>query len=150
MPRFLTHEWVAAFNTAVDGAAVRDPGDEAGLKASSGHFTVVQQVHGAPDGDVAVTLVVVGGTLRLQLSDALPPDEPSVGETEASEPQADVTISLSYVDAAALSKGDMLATEALNAGRIRVRGDLSVLVAGQQVLADARQYLSDLAADTTY
>jgi hypothetical protein len=40
--------------------------------------------------------------------------------------------------------------EALNAGRIRVRGDLSVLVAAQQMLMAARSATRDLVASTTY
>ena len=37
-----------------------------------------------------------------------------------------------------MAQGELSPTEALNAGRIRVRGDLSVLVAAQQMLAAAR------------
>jgi putative sterol carrier protein len=61
-----------------------------------------------------------------------------------------VTILISYDDAVAMSKGELAVAEALNAGRIRVRGDLSVLVAAQQMLMAARSATRDLVASTTY
>ena len=70
-------------------------------------------------------------------------DEPEVGDP-------DVTIVISYEDAVAMSKGELAPAEALNAGRIRVRGDLSVLVAAQQMLMAARASTHDLVSSTTY
>ena len=61
-----------------------------------------------------------------------------------------MTIALAYDDAAALATGGLSPAEALNAGRIRVRGDLSVLAAGQELLAAARVHTRALDADTTY
>jgi putative sterol carrier protein len=61
-----------------------------------------------------------------------------------------VTIVLSYEDAARLSTGELQAADAITAGRIRVRGDLSVLVAGQAMLVAAQAHIRPLAADTTY
>ena len=140
MPQFLSPEWVAAFDAALAGVTVPGPGDDAGLAAVDGRFTVIQEVHGGPTGDVTVALTVRDGTLHLSLPD---PDQPGA---EA----ADVAISLAYEDAVALSKGELVAAEALTAGRVRVRGDLSVLVASQQMLASAQPYVQALTADTTY
>ena len=56
----------------------------------------------------------------------------------------------SYADAADLSRGTLSPAEALAAGRVRVRGDLSVLVAAQQALAAAADLLGPLQAATTY
>ncbi len=140
MPQFLSPEWVAAFDAALDGVTVPGPGDEAGLAAIDGRFTVIQEVHGAPTGDVTVALTVSDGTLHLSRSE----------DHQAAADAADVAISLSYEDAVALSKGELVAAEALTAGRIRVRGDLSVLVASQQMLASAQPFVRDLTADTTY
>ncbi len=137
MSRFLSPEWVAALSAALDGVTLPEPGEDAGLAAASGRFTVAQQVHDGPDGTVTVVLVVSGGTLAMHL-----------GDEHDAEP--DVTISLSYDDAAALSRGDLATADALGEGRIRVRGDLSVLVECQRVLADARAHLADLSATTTY
>jgi hypothetical protein len=140
MPQFLSPEWVAAFDAALKGVTVPGPGEDAGLAAADGRFTVIQEVHGAPGGDLTVALTVDRGTLHLSRG----PDRPGAAEA------ADVAISLSYEDAVALSKGELMAAEALTTGRIRVRGDLSVLVASQQMLASAQPYVRALTADTTY
>ena len=146
MPRFLTPEWVASFNAALDSVVLPGPGADAGLAAADGNFSVAQEVRGGPDGDVRLVLSVADGHLVLDLGplgDPDPVDEP-VG------PPADVTIALGYDDAVALSTGVLSSAEALNAGRIRVRGDLSVLAAGQEQLRAARQHTAALDADTTY
>jgi putative sterol carrier protein len=140
VPQFLSPEWVAAFDAALAGVKVPGPGEDAGLAALDGDFTVLQEVHGGPTGDLTVALTVSDGSLHL----SLPVGEPSGAEA------ADVAISLSYEDAVALSKGELVAAQALTEGRVRVRGDLSVLVASQQMLASAQPYVQALAADTTY
>jgi putative sterol carrier protein len=139
VPRFLTTAWVEAFNGALDGIRLADPGPGAGLAAAEGRFTVAQEVRGGPDGDLRLVLRSGDGALVLEL---VPMD--------ADEPSAEVTVALSYADAVALAQGSLSPAEALNAGRIRVRGDLSVLVAGQELLVGARQYTRALDADTTY
>ncbi len=47
------------------------------------------------------------------------------------------TIVLGYPDALAMARGELDPADALAAGRVRVRGDLAALVAGQDVLAEA-------------
>jgi hypothetical protein len=137
VPRFLSPEWVDAFDAALDGVVLPEPGEDAGIAASSGRFTVAQNVHGGPDGDVTVLLTAEAGSLRVALVDG-------------SDPRADVTIVLSYQDAAALSTGELRAAEAITAGRIKVRGDLSVLAAGQAMMVAAQPHIQALAAGTTY
>ena len=139
MPRFLSPEWVDAFDAALDGVVLPEPGEDAGIAASRGRFTVAQDVHGGPDGDVTVLLTAEAGSLRVALADGSDPD-----------PRADVTIILSYQDAAALSTGELRAAEAITAGRIKVRGDLSVLAAGQAMMVAAQPHIQALAAGTTY
>ncbi|MDA8343091.1 MAG: SCP2 sterol-binding domain-containing protein [Actinomycetota bacterium] len=138
MPRFLSAEWVGAFDLAVRDQVLADPADDTGLVGSSGTFTVRQVVTGAPGGDVVVVLRAERGRLRLALG------------TPESGDGADVTISLAYEDAAALSDGSLPVAEALSGGRIRVRGDLSVLVDAQRMLARGRELVADLAGQTTY
>lgn len=140
MPRFLTSEWVAGFNAALEGVELPVPGPDAGLAAADGHFTVAQEVRGTPDGDVRLLLSADAGAVHLEVGPLLiiPPID------------ADVTIALGYEDAGALSTGGLSPAEALNAGRVRVRGDLSVLAAGQDLLRAARQHTRALDADTTY
>ena len=49
-----------------------------------------------------------------------------------------------------MSKGEMAPAEALNAGKIRARGDLSVLAASQSMLEAARAFTAPVIASTTY
>ena len=143
MPRFLTTAWVDGFNAALDGVELPAPGPDAGLAAADGRFTVAQEVRGTPDGDVRLVLRTAEGALSL----AVGPLEG--GPTDGSD-RADVTIALGYEDAAALATGALSPAEALNAGRIRVRGDLSVLAAGQELLVAAREHTQVFDTDTTY
>ena len=139
MPRFLTPEWAAEFTAALVGVVLPAPGPDAGLAAADGQFTVAQEVRGTPDGDVRLLLRTEDGSLTLEL-----------GPLDGSGDTADVTIALGYDDAAALATGGLSPAEALNGGRIRVRGDLSVLAAGQELLRAAREHTRALDADTTY
>ena len=148
MARFLTPSWAEQFNAALEGAEVAGPGPDAGLAAADGNFTVVQEVRGTPDGDVRVVLRVADGALRLQLHRLAADGADHADGSEGNHPE--VTIVVSYDDAVAMSKGELTPAEALNAGRIRVRGDLSVLVAAQQMLMAARATTQDLVASTTY
>jgi len=121
VPRFFSPEWVAAFNDAVAEVALPAPVDDATLAARDGSFTVAQVVRGGPAGDVATTLVVSPDRVELR---------------SGADEDATVTVVIGWDDAVALSSsGRLSATAALAAGRIRVRGDLGVLVAGQAVLA---------------
>ena len=145
MPRFLTPSWVEEVNAALEGVVVPAPGPDAGLTAQAGRFAVAQEVRGTPDGDVRLTLEVEDGSLHLSLA-AL--DGTGSGNPEAPEPT--VTIALANEDAAAMAKGELAPADALTTGRVRVRGDLSVLVAGQQMLAAARAGTLTLSSSTTY
>ena len=140
MPRFLTASWAEAVTGALADVRLPDPGPDAGLAAVDGTFVVAEEVRGAPDGDVRLVLQADAGTLRLRVA--------PLGEGD--EDEVDVTIAIGYDDAVALSLGTLSPAEALNAGRIRVRGDLSVLVAGQELLRVARTHTAAVDADTTY
>ena len=127
---------------------VPGPGTEAGLGAIEGRFTVVQEIRGTPEGDVALILSVDDGSLHLDLAPI-----PGDGGDRPGGPDpsgADVTIAVSYGDAAAMSKGELSPAEALNTGRIRVRGDLSVLVAAQKMFGAARAITQEQVSPTTY
>ncbi len=148
MPRFLTQEWVDAFNETMSGVAVAGPGPDAGLLAQSGRFVVAEEVRDAPDGDVTLLLFVDDGQVRLALAPRSEGTHPFDPDGQDASP--DVTIALSYEDAVSMAKGELTPADALNGGRVRVRGDLAVLVAGQHVLAAARHSTGTLAADTSY
>ena len=100
------------------------------LAAADGTFSVAQMVTGVPGGpdeaeeEVRVVLTVTDGRARLVLDP---------GHTVPST----ATIVLGYGDALAMARGELDPADALAAGRVRVRGDLAALVAGQDVLAAA-------------
>ncbi len=142
MPRFLSADWVAAFNEAVADGDVRGAGAERSLKAAAGSFRIHQLVHKTPDGATLGTVLTVSeGTVSLSLDTGRPPAGPA---------DPDVTLSLDYGDAVALSRGELSAAAALTEGRIRVRGDLAVLVAGQDALAAVADRLAELRRTTSY
>ncbi len=146
--RFLSPEWVAAYNEVLQGidlASLGQVGPEStgSLAASNGAIRVVLAVHGGPDGDSSVVraaFVAADGRLRLELEDR---DDP------APEPP-NVTVALDLEVAAALALGVIDPTEALGRGQILVRGDLSVLVANQALLTTAAGALGDLHERTTF
>jgi putative sterol carrier protein len=90
----------------------------------------------AGGGDVNLVLTVAEGKARLGLDPA-----GTVGGT--------ATMVLGYAEALAMARGQLDPADALAAGRVRVRGDLAALVAGQDVLAEAAARLgTDLAGLT--
>jgi hypothetical protein len=145
MPRYLTPDWVESFDAALSTLDLSDAVAAAGtgsLAAADGTFSVVQVITGVPGdvqaggGDVHLVLTVDGGRARL----ALDPSGTSGGTA---------TIVLGYAEALAMARGELDPADALAAGRVRVRGDLAALVAGQDVLAEAAARLgSDLEALT--
>jgi hypothetical protein len=142
MARFLSPAWAEEFNAALGGVALPGPDPEGGLAAADGTFSVAQEVRGTPDGDVRLLLTADGDRLAIEVA-PLAPEPPEGG------PTVGVTIALSYEDAVALSTGALGVADALNEGRVKVRGDLSVLVAGQRAL-DAAQRAVAGRLTTTY
>ena len=146
MARYLSPEWVQAFDAALRALDLTDAVAAAGegsLAAADGVFSVAQLVHGVPadlglGAEVRVVLSVAEGRAHLALDD---------GGAPGTEPTA--TIALGYVDALALALGRLDPADALSQGRVRVRGDLAALVAGQEVLAIAASRLGTTLADLT-
>jgi len=132
--RFLSGAWIDAFNSAVAGVELAAPGPAAGLATHDGSFSVCQVVTGGPGGEVRATLSVRDGRARMAPGDA----------------PADVTIRLSWDDAVAMASGTLSPGDAIAAGRVRVRGDLSVLAESQAVLGALAPHLEPLAAETDY
>jgi SCP-2 sterol transfer family protein len=140
VPALYSPDWFAAFNAAVADLDVTTVDVGASLAAAAGSFRVAQVVDDGPDGaTIRVVLTVADGRLSLALEPLDGPGEP-----------VDVTLSLTYDDAAALSRHEVEPAALIGTGRVRVRGDLSVLVAGQALLAVAAPRLAALQADTTY
>jgi hypothetical protein len=145
MPRYLSPEWVESFDAALSALDLSDAVAAAGsgsLAAADGTFSVVQVVTGVPDDvgaageDVHLVLTVADGRARLELDPSS-----TMGGT--------ATIVLGYAEALAMARGELDPADALAAGRVRVRGDLAALVAGQDVLAEAASQLGNDLEDLT-
>jgi hypothetical protein len=139
MPRYLSPAWVDQFNAALSGLDLTEAIAIAGtgsVTASSGTFTVAQRVTGSPDGDVRIVLRVEGGAAALEL------------DPTQTQP-TNVEIVVAYDDALAMARGELDPADALAAGRVRVRGELAVLVAGQAVLTMASSKLGRSLIDLT-
>ncbi len=122
MPAFLTPEWVEAANAAMAGTTATSVPGTSPRAGPQGTFSVCQLVRGGPRGDVATTLRVEGASVRMELGE---------------DPAATVTVSMAWDDALQMARGTLSPAAALAAGKIRVRGDLGVLAASQEVLAGA-------------
>jgi hypothetical protein len=134
--RYLSPEWVASFDAALRGLDLTEAlaaASEGSLAAADGAFSVAQVVAGVPGSDGTESVVravfsVSAGAARLVLD----PDE---------QVPATATIVLGYDAALAMARGELDPADALAAGRVRVRGDLAALVAGQALLAAAAAQL---------
>jgi hypothetical protein len=130
--RYLSPEWMAAAGRAVAG-------DDRLRAALAGVALVVEQrVTGGPDGEV-VWHVAIG------------PDGVALrpGPAGADRP-ADLRLTTDYATAAAVAAGTVGAQRAFVEGRLRVGGDLSLLLAHQRALAAVDDALAPVRAGTTY
>lgn len=128
MVRFLSAEWIAALDAAAREATV-----PAGVRL------IVQQIvtddGGGGDEEISYHLVFDEGRLRV-----LP------GEAEA----PDVTLVQTREVAAALSRGELNAQQALEAGRLKLRGDIGDLAREGKALTGMEDVFAAVRADTSY
>lgn len=114
MLTFLSDEWIQALH---DAAA-----DDAELAASTEGVSIAieQQITGGPDGDVTFHLVLDHGRVTVASGPA---------------PSATVRFHQDYATAASIAMGHGSAQRAFMTGRLRVGGDLRVLLDHNEVLA---------------
>lgn len=146
MAQYLSPEWVRSFDAALGALDLSDAVAAAAsgsLAAADGRFSVAQLVSGVPEGVGAGSESVVGLVLSVADGRARMELDPG-GADGALVVGATATIALGYADALALALGRLDPADALAAGRVRVRGDLAALVAGQEVLAAAAALLGTL------
>jgi len=169
MPPYLSPAWVRAFNDALAGLDLSDAVTAAGagsLTVAGGTFRVAQVVTGGPDGlaapgaaasadsassaastSAAATADSNGSTVRTVLT--VDGGRLTLVEDPTGAIASNVTVVLTYDDALAIARGSLQPADALAAGRVRVRGELSVLVAGQAVLNAAALALGRTLTDLT-
>lgn len=112
MASIYSPEWIDAFNVAVADLVVEfSEGSDASLRSRP--VRLRQEILDSPEGTFFVTLSVTDGHLAIA--------------RDTSGTPGDVTLHINYDDAVALHKGEINPTELLASGRLRVRGDLSIL-----------------------
>jgi hypothetical protein len=155
--RYLSPEWVRAFDDALGALDLSEAISAAAagsFAAAGGAFTVAQLVSGVPsevveDAEGAGRAgASAGHEVRRVLSVTDGHAHMALDPGAAGEP-ATATIALEYTDALALALGRLDPADALAAGRVRVRGDLAALVAGQEILAAAASLLGPALDDLT-
>jgi len=127
MVRFLTPEWIAALAAAAREATV----------PAEVRLTIQQIVTDdeGGDGDVRYHLVIDEGRLAVR-----------PGEVEG----ADVTLVQSREVAAALSRGELNAQQALEAGRLKLRGEIGHLARQGKALSAMEDVFAAVRAVTSY
>lgn len=125
MVEFLTPEWIAALDHAAREAVV-----PAGVQ-----LTIQQVVTGNGDVEVRYHLVFDEGRLRIVPGEADAPD---------------VTLIQTRDVAVALSRGELNAQQALEAGRLKLRGDIGHLAREGKGLSAMEDVFAAVRADTAY
>ena len=122
--RFLAPEWMAALDAAAQDGRV----------AGDDHL-VVQQVVRTEGGETRYHLVVGDGRMRVVPGQAAAPD---------------VTFTQDYDVAAALSRGDLTAQQALSDGALKLSGDLDGMARRAGGLAALGDVFAAIRSKTTY
>jgi alkyl sulfatase BDS1-like metallo-beta-lactamase superfamily hydrolase len=125
MAPFLSPEWIAA----LDAAALEAP------VPTGVRLTIQQIVTDDAGGDVRYHLILDDGALRVR-----------PGEAAA----ADVTLIQSRAVAAALSRGELNAQQALEAGRMKLKGDIGHLARQGKALTAVADLFAAVRAVTSY
>ncbi len=124
---FLSDEWIAA----LDAAAAADA--ELAERIADLAFTIEQEVTGGPSGDVRYHLTFDHGRVSVAAGPAA---------------QATIRFSQDLATAAAIASGEGSAQRAFMTGRLRVGGDLRVLLAHGEVLSQLDDVFADVRART--
>ena len=129
MVRYLSAEWIDAVGAAAAGSAQL-------REASAGvHVTVQQRVCGGPDGDVAFHVVVDDGTVTVRPGEA---------------PSPDVTFLQDHDTAVAVATGELAAQTAFMVGKLRVVGDVQLLMQHRDALTGLDAALAGVRETTEY
>jgi hypothetical protein len=133
--RFLSPEWIVAFDEAVAAVDLAPPAEDSALAVRDGMFATGLIARDEAGPTVSVTLEVRHGRMTM---------------TGGSPSDAAVTLRVGWDDAVSFMAGDWAPTPALVAGRAQILGDLSVLRATGIALQILQPHLAGLRADTEY
>ncbi len=129
MVQYLSDEWMTA--AAADLAA----SDSLKAATSDAELTIQYEVAGAPGGKAAYAITVDRGTVTLE---------------PGPHPDAQVRFELDYSSAAEIARGDLSAQAAFMQGKLKLGGDVGVLVRQHGLLDGLGDALGDLRARTEF
>lgn len=133
MARYLSQGWFDEVNEAARA-------DPALKEATAGtRLTLQQVVTGAPEGDLRYWVRIDDGSV-----------EAALGDAASARLSPDATVIESYETAAAVSRGELSTENAFLEGRIRLRGDIAVLLRHQSVLKSLGEAFADVRGRTEY
>jgi putative sterol carrier protein len=127
--RYLSPEWIDAASEAVAAD------DRLSAALAGVTMTVEQTVGGGPDGSVTWHIAIDDGKVAL---------------TSGPATRLDLRFTTDYDTAAEVASGALAAQRAFVEGRLRVGGDLSLLVTHQRAIAAVDDALAPVRARTTY
>lgn len=111
--KFLSERWAEALKTELNASA--------GFKeAAAGKTATIQQVIGGADGETHYWIVIADDAIDMGIGDA---------------PDPDVTITQGYETATALARSELSPVTAFMIGKIKVTGNMGLLLGLQGVLA---------------
>lgn len=126
MPPFLSQDWLALLAAAAGAARVD----------AEAELTVEQVVTGTPDGEVRYTVRVGAGGIEV---------DPAMASDEA-----DVKFTSDWDTAVAVARGELAVQDAFMAGRLRLGGDVTVLLTNAPAIAALEDLFADVRAVTSY
>ncbi|MEO7837236.1 MAG: SCP2 sterol-binding domain-containing protein [Acidimicrobiales bacterium] len=133
MARYLSQAWFDEVNEAArNSPSLRHA-------TVGAHLTLQQVVTGGPEGDLQYWLRIEDGSVRAAL-----------GAAQAADLTPDATVTQPYETAAAVSRGELSTEDAFLDGRIRLRGDISVLVRHQSMLSGLGAVFGEVRDRTDY
>jgi putative sterol carrier protein len=111
--KFLSEPWAEALKAELNGS-------EEFRRAAAGHRATIQQVITNTEGETHYWISIADGQIDL-----------GVGDVEA----PDATITQSYDSAAALAKGELSAVTAFMTGRLKIAGNMGMILGLQGALS---------------
>ena len=129
MARYLSADWIHALDQAATGdVALAAATQEVGL-------VIQQEVTGGPEGDACWHVRIDHGTVRVLPGPA---------------PDADVVFRQDHATALAVGQGELSAQTAFMVGKLRVAGDVGVLMAQHDLLDAVDDVFAPVRAVTVY
>ncbi len=111
--KFLSEEWAQALKTELNAS-------DSFKEAAAGKTATIQQVIGTGDGEIHYWIGLADGAIDMGIGDADAPD---------------ATITESYDVAVALAKSELSPVTAFMTGKVKIAGNMGMLLGLQNVLA---------------